>query len=136
MAAETSNASNGSAEVARSRAAYEAQRDRFVRNVDDRVLRDQLLAALDGAYSLGESAGSMSETSQALAAQARFLEEQEAERARIRKRDEDDAARHERQVRALEAIASCVKNGVLCMRDVDRGAVYAKHLGAKLRKKK
>jgi PleD family two-component response regulator len=35
--------------------------------------------------------------------------------------------------RALEKIASCVKDGVLQMRDVDRAEVYGKHLGEKLR---
>ena len=34
---------------------------------------------------------------------------------------------------ALERLASCVKDGVLQMRDVDRATVYKQHLGEKLR---
>jgi hypothetical protein len=37
---------------------------------------------------------------------------------------------------AAEALASCVKDGVLQMRDVDRAQVYSTHLGKGLRKKR
>jgi hypothetical protein len=37
---------------------------------------------------------------------------------------------------AVEILASCVKDGVLQMRDVDRAKVYGEHLGGKLRGKK
>jgi hypothetical protein len=41
----------------------------------------------------------------------------------------------ERNVKAIETVASCVKDGVLQMRDVDRAKVYGEHLGEKLRGK-
>ena len=36
-------------------------------------------------------------------------------------------------VHPMDALASCVKDGVLQMRDVDRANVYSTHLGEKLR---
>lgn len=36
--------------------------------------------------------------------------------------------------RAYDKLASCVKDGVLQMRDVDRANVYKEHLGEKLKR--
>lgn len=46
--------------------------------------------------------------------------------------DDDTRSGEARTLDALERLASCVKDGVLQMRDVDRATVYKEHLGKKL----
>lgn len=46
--------------------------------------------------------------------------------------ESDTRSTETRTLDAIQRLASCVKDGVLQMRDVDRASVYKEHLGKKL----
>ena len=91
-------------EISESRKRYEVNRDRFLRDIPESFDKRMILQAMDGAYALGEVAGSTSETSMALQAQAAFLEDQDSERKLLREHREATLALQTRQTVAIEKI--------------------------------